>query len=141
MMNTIRRIHFSASHRLLNYDGCCAHIHGHNYVVFFHATADHLNDQGMVIDFSVLKKRLGGWIDEHWDHGIIVSKDDRELLDALNRVEGQKIFTLDRNPTSENLADYLLNTVCPEQLSGTGVRIIRVVLWETENCCVDLSLP
>lgn len=55
-------------------------------------------------------------------------------------VKGQKVFWLDGNPTAENMAFYLLRTVGPQQLAGTGVRLVRVVLWETENCCAEAVL-
>lgn len=139
-ITTTRRIQFSAGHRLWKHEGRCAHVHGHNYVVFFHATADQLDSLGRVIDFTVLKERLGGWIEEHWDHGFICHREDREIIDALSAVRGQKIFLLDANPTAENLADYLLRVVCPRQLTGTGVRIVRVALWETDNCGVEVAL-
>ena len=140
MTTVVRRVQFCAGHRLLQHEGECAHVHGHNYVVFFHAAADRLDRVGRVVDFSVLKDRLGGWIETHWDHAFICCKEDHELRKALSALEGQKLFLLDKNPTAENMASYLLNVVGPEQLAGTGVRLIRVVLWETENCCAEASL-
>ncbi len=140
MTTTVRRIQFTAGHRLWRHEGRCAHIHGHNYVAYFHAVADHLDDVGRVIDFTVLKERIGGWIEKNWDHGFICHQDDHEVIDALSGIEGQKIFLMKTNPTAENLADYLLRVICPEQLAGTGAKIIKVVLWETENCCVEVSL-
>jgi len=140
MTTAVRRITFCAGHRLMKHEGSCAHVHGHNYTVLFHAQADQLDPVGRVIDFGVLKMRLGGWIEQHWDHGFICSKDDREVLDALSTVPGQKLYVLDAPPSAENLAGYLLHTVAPRELADTGVRIVRVQLWETENCHVDVSL-
>ncbi len=140
MMSVVRRIGFSAGHRVWGHEDECGNIHGHNYVVHFHATADRLDDVGRVIDFRVLKARLGGWIDRHWDHGFICHKDDREVREALAAIPCQKLFLLDNNPTAENLAAHLLHVVGPQELAGTGVRLTRVVLWETENCCADVSL-
>lgn len=118
----------------------CANLHGHNYVAFVHAEAESLDELGRVIDFSVLKEKIGGWIDANWDHGFICHQDDAEALAAMNAIPTQKVFTFDANPTAENLADYLLRVVGPEQLNGTGVRLVRVVLWETENCYAEVSL-
>ena len=140
MTTIVRTVCFSAGHRLWRHEGKCVHIHGHNYTVEFHATAERLDDVGRVIDFSVLKDRLGGWIDQHWDHGFICFQDDHEVRTALAAIPGQKLFVMEVNPTAENLARYLLEVVGPRQLAATGVRLVRVVLCETDNCRADVSL-
>jgi 6-pyruvoyltetrahydropterin/6-carboxytetrahydropterin synthase len=133
MPTCTRRIQFCAGHRVQGHENKCRNLHGHNYVAFFDAEAEELDDLGRVVDFSVLKQRLGGWIEEHWDHGFIVGEDDRELRDLLAAAE-TKVYVLPMNPTAEWMADYLLYDVAPRVLDGTGVRVRRVVLWETENC-------
>lgn len=140
MITAVRRIQFCAGHRLWQHEGACAHLHGHNYVAYFHVTAEQMDDVGRVVDFSVLKQRLGGWICKHWDHGFICHREDAEALRAMAAIPGQKVHVIDRNPTAENMADYLLRVVGPEQLAGTGVTLVKVVLWETENCCAEASL-
>ena len=80
------------------------------------------------------------WIEENWDHGFIVWKGDEEAISALQAIPEQKLFLLDCNPTAENLALYLLNQVAPKLLSDTGVQLTKIVLWETENCYVEVSL-
>lgn len=124
----------------MGHEDKCAHIHGHNYVAHLHATADELDEVGRIIDFNVLKERLGGWIERNWDHGFVCHRDDRAARAALASIPDQKLFLLDANPTVENMAAHLLRVVGPEQLAGTGVRLTRVVLWETENCCAEVSL-
>ncbi len=139
MMTVSRRVTFCAGHRLRGHEGPCRFVHGHNYVAVFHAAAEKLDPLGRVVDFGVLKERLGGWIDSHWDHGFICERGDEEILSALKAIPGQKVFLLDANPTAENMADYLLRVMGPQQLAGTGVRLVRVELWETENCKADVS--
>jgi 6-pyruvoyltetrahydropterin/6-carboxytetrahydropterin synthase len=140
MINVVRKVTFCAGHRLWKHEDCCSQIHGHNYTAMFHATAEHLDEVGRVVDFRVLKERMGGWIDEHWDHGFLCHRDDAEARRALAGICDQKLFVLDANPTAENMALHLLRVVGPEVLAGTGVRVVRVQLWETENCCADVSL-
>ena len=139
-ITAVRRIQFCAGHRVWRHESKCNNLHGHNYVVFFHASAPDLDNIGRVIDFSVLKQKLGTWIDTHWDHGFIHHEDDQESIAALKAVPSQKTFALPDNPTAENMASYLLHTVCPAELAGTGVTVGRIVLWETENCYVEVSL-
>ena len=140
-IQAVRRVQFAAGHRVLGHEGKCAHLHGHNYVVFFYAEADALDGVGRVIDFSILKERLGGWIDQHWDHGFIYFDQDEDLSRVFSEhLPGHKHFPMPRNPTAENMAQYLLETVGPEQLGGTGVHLSKVVIWETENCFAETSM-
>lgn len=138
-----RRIQFCAGHRVLGHEGKCAHPHGHNYVAFITAETDdrvrsnELDSVGRVVDFSILKDEIGGWIDKHWDHGFIYFADDvkiAQLYSDANFFQGLKSFELTSNPTAENLARYLLRIVCPGRLEGSGVVVTEVTIWETENC-------
>lgn len=140
-----RRVQFCAGHRLLGHESKCSHLHGHNYVALFHARADELDGVGRVVDFSVLKERLGGWIDEHWDHGFVYNEADRATAELLAHADaryplGQKRYAMPSNPTAENMADHLLRVVAPAVMQGTGVTVYRVTLWETENCCAEAEL-
>ncbi len=140
MTTCTRRLQFCAGHRLLNHEGKCAHLHGHNYVVLITAQATSLDAVGRVIDFSVLKHRIGGWIEVNWDHGFIYHTADRATAHALDTLPDQKRFALDENPTAENLASYLLRVVCPSVLAESGVQVTTVVVWETENCYAEATL-
>ncbi len=145
-VTVMRRIRFNAGHRLLGHEGKCANFHGHNYVADFHVTADdegpaQVDEVGRVIDFAELKALLKGWIDEHWDHGFVLSRDDANGIAAIRSVEPTKYFLLPDNPTAENMARYLLETVCPQLLSSYGVEAICVALWETEETCAVVTIP
>jgi len=73
---------FDAGHRLLNHCGKCASPHGHRYRVELTVRGSDLDKVGVVVDFSVLKARLKPWIDEHWDHTMILEKGD-PLIPAM----------------------------------------------------------
>ena len=136
-----RRVQFCAGHRVYRHESKCRNLHGHNYVAMLTAEGiDRGQDElGRVIDFSVLKEKLGGWIDQHWDHGFIAMADDREALAALALMPEQKLYVMTSNPTAENMARHLLLDVGPSVLDGTGVRLVRVEVWETENCRAEVS--
>lgn len=143
MITATRRIQFCAGHRVVRHESKCRNIHGHNYVAFFEAYGvdNDVDRLGRVIDFSVLKEKIGGWIDEHWDHGFIAYSEDVDVIPAIEAcLPGQKMFIMQNNPTAENMAKYLLNIVCPMQLLGTGVKVRKVTLWETENCYAEATL-
>lgn len=136
-----RRVQFAAGHRVHGHEGKCRHLHGHNFVAFLTAAGADLDAVGRVIDFGVLKERIGGWIEREWDHGFVVWRDDAEARRALAAVDGQKTYLLPANPTAENLADHLLRVVGPRVLEGTGVRLVKVTLYETENGIAEATLP
>lgn len=124
----------------MGHEGECRHLHGHNYIVLITAEAPEQDKVGRVIDFSVLKQRVGRWIEGNWDHGFIFCKDDGETASALDLIAAQKRFALPSNPTAENMAAYLLREACPSVLADTGVRVTRIVVWETESCYAEATL-
>lgn len=128
-----RRIQFCSGHRVQEQGDKNRNLHGHNYVAFLDAEAEDLDDLGREPDFSAIKERVGGWIDENWDHGFIVGEDDTEGRRALAAMPTAKVYVLPMSPTAEWMADYLLYDIAPKVLAGTNVRVRKVVLWETEN--------
>lgn len=143
MITCTRRIQFCAGHRVVGHENKCANVHGHNYVVLVTAEAPGpgLDRIGRVIDFSVLKEKIGGWIDAYWDHTFISSPDESlELIRSINVVGNKLPYQMPTNPTAENMATHLLLDICPRILEGTGIRITKVRVWETENCYADAEL-
>lgn len=142
MQSAVRKIHFCYGHRVMNHESKCGTLHGHNGVIWVHLTPiSSLDSIGRVIDFSVAKSIVGGWVDEHWDHTMIIFKDDIKTIDLLSQAPSSKsLFILDKNPTAENLAHYLLWEICPKLLKGKGVIVHKIVFWETENCYVEQTL-
>lgn len=136
-----RTLEFDAAHRVVNHESKCSTLHGHRYKAEITATSDKLDDIGRVIDFSVIKEKIGDWIDNNWDHTSIIFDEDKETLKALRWIPKKKEpFAAAWNPTAENMAAYLLRKVCPTLLNSTGVLVIKVRLWETPNCYADAEL-
>ncbi|MFI5342852.1 MAG: 6-pyruvoyl trahydropterin synthase family protein [Chlamydiales bacterium] len=141
MISITRKLEFDAGHRVMNHESKCATLHGHRYVIEITAEADALDSIGRVIDFSVLKARIGTWIDENWDHNVIIFHEDKETLAALCSIPRKKEpWVAHWNPTAENMAEYLLSVVCPLKLFATGVLVTKVRVWETPNCYADSTL-
>jgi len=104
-----------------------------------HAEApDGLDGLGRVIDFGVLKSKFAPWVEDNWDHGMIIYDGDNEMREIFKAIPNQKVFLLPENPTAENMAKYILEVVAPQLLADTMVHLSRVVLWETENCYVEV---
>ncbi len=135
ILTCTRRLQFCAGHRVLHHENKCGHLHGHNYVLFAHARADKLDAVGRIIDFGVIKERLGAWLDMSWDHGCILWRKDTLGIHAAQEFRpDQKLWIMDKNPTAENMASYVLRDVCPTLFATDPIQIYRIVLWETENC-------
>lgn len=134
-MITASRYHdISTGHRVYGHEGKCKYLHGHNYRVHFTCEADKLDAVGRVIDFSVIKERLCMWLENNWDHKMVLwDNDPLKFID-------QEVVWVPFNPTAENMAEYLLHTIGPQQLEGTNVRLVRVVIEETAKCSVEAKL-
>ena len=128
---------FEAAHRLLGHRGLCINQHGHHYSVWIYARSknDQLNDLGMVIDFSDLKKGIGQWLDNNWDHSFIWNEKDiryERLYGIDGDLKNDKNFKLPGNPTAENMALYLLN-VCEKLYENSTINIFKIEIFETDT--------
>ena len=130
-----RRLEIDAGHRLLKHEGKCRHVHGHRYVFDVTVSAEKLDEVGRVIDFGEVKRVLGGWLDDNWDHGFILGPDD-PLLFWLEEHE-MKRFVLAWAPTAENIASYFF-TVASELMGRAGISVTKVRVWETPNCWAEV---
>lgn len=85
-----KRFEISAAHKLeLSYASKCENLHGHNWIVTVHCKAKELNADGMIVDFSHIKKAIKSKLDHQ----------------VLNDVLG------DLNPTAENLAYWICQQI------------------------------
>jgi 6-pyruvoyltetrahydropterin/6-carboxytetrahydropterin synthase len=128
MFSVTREITFCYGHRLLNYDGKCRHLHGHNGKAVITLATDQLDKLGMVVDFALLKRIVGNWIDETLDHRMLLHRDDPVL--AHLRAQGEPVHVLDVNPTAENIAKLIY-----DYTANQGFPVVEVTLWETDTCC------
>jgi 6-pyruvoyltetrahydropterin/6-carboxytetrahydropterin synthase len=127
MFRVTREIDFCYGHRLLNYEGKCKHLHGHNGRAVITIESAELDARGMVLDFSDIKRVVSNWIDANLDHRMILRRDDpaRAALEEL----GEPMFLVDENPTAENIARLIF-----EYTKSQGFPIVEVRLWETPQC-------
>lgn len=127
MFRVTRQIDFCYGHRLLNYEGKCKYLHGHNGRAVISIASDHLDPRGMVMDFSEIKQVVSGWIDAQLDHRMILHRDD-PAVPLLQRL-GEPVFLMEANPTAENIARLIYDFA-----RGRGFPVIQVDLWETRSC-------
>ncbi len=126
----VKRLHFCYGHRLMDYDGKCAHAHGHNGVLEVELCSEKLDPRGMVYDFSDVKKRLKGFIDCELDHRMLLREDD-PMVAALEGI-GERVFLMKENPTAENIAKLIFQEAKVKKLPVVAIR-----LWETPDACAE----
>lgn len=139
MITCTRRLEFDAAHRVMLHESKCKNLHGHRYVLEATFTADSLDAVGRVVDFGVIKEKLGTWIDKHWDHTTILFEKDKALGAAIAGETQQTIFYLSANPTAENMAAYIFNIICPDLFKGSGLTCTKITLHETPNCKAEIA--
>jgi 6-pyruvoyltetrahydropterin/6-carboxytetrahydropterin synthase len=106
---------FAAAHRLEAYHGKCENLHGHNFKVEAFFEGQQLNEEGMLVDFAILKTYV------------------KEVLSELDHKYINEIpFFRERASSSEYVALYLhdrLRTLLKEE----GVSVTEVRVWESEQ--------
>lgn len=123
-----KRLEFCYGHRLINYQGKCKYLHGHNALLEIDIGSDHLNFKGMVADFIDIGHSVKEWLDKNIDHKLLLNKQD-PIVEALTKC-GEPIFLLDANPTAENIAKLIF-----DELRKIGISVSEIRLWETTDSC------
>jgi 6-pyruvoyltetrahydropterin/6-carboxytetrahydropterin synthase len=139
MSYQVKRYHdICAGHRVHGHEGKCQHLHGHNYRVTFTCAATELDTVGRVIDFSEIKAKLCMWLEDNWDHKMLIWQED-PMLPFLQDID-KTVVSVPFNPTAENIAEHLVKVVGPAQLDGTGIQLVHCEVQETRKCSATYSL-
>lgn len=139
-----RRLEFDAGHRISTHNSQCRHLHGHRYAIEITLSGDiiaekGITQQGMVMDFSEVKRIAKTILVDQWDHAFLVYSGDLPVLQFLQTLDGHKTVVLDVQPTAENLAVIAFNTLdrAYQDTYGNHLRLEKVRLYETPNCWAD----
>jgi 6-pyruvoyltetrahydropterin/6-carboxytetrahydropterin synthase len=138
------RLEFDSGHRIPHHQSQCQHLHGHRYAIEVTLSGDIIETagsprQGMVMDFSDVKKIVRREIVDAWDHAFLVYSGDRVVLDFLNTIPGHKTVVLPSVPTAENLAveAFRILEQAYQDCYGNHLRLEQVRLFETPNSWAD----
>ncbi len=103
-----KKFEFEMAHALAGYDGLCSNIHGHSYKLFVTVKGEPITDSkspkdGMVFDFSELKKIIQKEIIVKFDHALVLNeKANQDDIFKTSEMFGN-IILVDFQPTCENL--------------------------------------
>lgn len=108
----------SSAHKLNNYDGPCARVHGHNWKIQMVIQSKDIDNRGIAIDFNELDEKL-------WE---VIGPFDHQLINSIPPFD--KI-----NPTAENLVKYIFEKL-KNKFSGQ-FKLKKVSVWETDASMVS----
>ena len=138
MSTTIRAARYhdiSCGHVVAGHENKCRHLHGHNYRIHFHVEGER-DSVGRVLDFGVIKSKLCMWVEDNWDHRFLIW-DEHPMANNLHALDVEGVLLVPFNPTAENMAQYLLEVIGPQQLAAESVVLSRVVIEETAKCLAE----
>ena len=132
-MKIAKEYRWEMGHRLTFHKGGCESLHGHSYKMLIELAGEK-DINGMLLDYfdidSIVKPILA-----RLDHGFVVYKDDREVIDFLNRINSKNLV-LPFQPTAENLCEYILENLKSANFPA-NIKTLRVRLSETEDVFAD----
>ena len=146
-MKTIRvskEFNFEMAHALYGHDGPCRNIHGHSYILTVCVIGkvfqqkDHSKD-GMVIDFSDLKKIVQSQIINVYDHALVLNANAPDKIDLVKNGFEKTIY-VSFQPTCENLLiefENKISSLLPKNIQLHHLRLNETATsfaeWYTED--------
>jgi 6-pyruvoyltetrahydropterin/6-carboxytetrahydropterin synthase len=128
-MKIAKEFRWEMGHRLQCHKGKCYNLHGHSYKLIVEFTGK-LNETGMVLDYFDVKEIVGPIVDK-LDHTVVVSKNDEQLLQVMQKLNTAHVI-VDFDTTAENLCYHFLNRIKEKKLPN-NITEIKVRVCETEN--------
>ncbi len=106
---------FAAAHRLVGYQGKCEDLHGHNFAVEAFFSGEKLGDDGLLVDFKILKDYL------------------KNVLDSLDHKYLNEIpFFIEKASSAEYIAMYIFGEV-EKQMKGKEAILKEIRVWESDK--------
>ena len=114
---------FAAAHQLRALVGGCENLHGHNWKVEVTVIGNTLGDDGLLMDFRVIKEHTKEILDDL----------DHKFLNEIGAFKSME-------PSSENIAHHIFKSLS-DRLEVDGVRVSKVTAWESESACASYTEP
>lgn len=135
-----KEFRFEMAHALPCHNGPCRNIHGHSYtlsVTIWGYPIDNINrsDNGMIMDFSDLKKIVKAEIVDVFDHALVLNKSTNDKLKSELENQLYKIIWVDYDPTSENLIIDFVSRI--QNILPTEIKLYSLKLRETATSLAE----
>jgi len=144
-MQITTRLEFDAGHRIPQHKSQCRNLHGQRYALEITLSGDIItkdtSENGMVMDFSDVKRIARESVTDDWDHAFLVYEKDSVVLDFLKSLPNHKTVIFAQVPTAENMAAEafkILNNQYRDTY-GNHLKLERVRLYETPNSWADAT--
>jgi 6-pyruvoyltetrahydropterin/6-carboxytetrahydropterin synthase len=134
VVRVTKQFHFEMAHALLDYDGPCKNIHGHSYqlnvtVKGMVKTNTSDSDEGMVVDFGIIKKIVKELVVDVFDHALVLN--ERAKIDVSNFEFMNKLIRVPYQPTCENMLVHFAKTI--QQNLPSHIKLHSLFLRETNT--------
>lgn len=124
-MRITKRVEFDAGHRVPLHTSKCRNPHGHRYVVEIEIDGT-VPDDGMVLDYGIMKQALMDRVHDRFDHAMILQSSDVSLIAFLREMRWA-VQVIDVAPTAENLA----RIIGEDMAKVMPVAVTACTVWET----------
>lgn len=105
-----KRMEIAGAHKLnLPYESKCSSIHGHNWIIWVHCRSEELDKNGMVVDFTEIKRRIHDKLDHKLLNDVEGVGYDTYEDTAYPVYDRSRIRAL--NPTAERIAEWICNQI------------------------------
>jgi 6-pyruvoyltetrahydropterin/6-carboxytetrahydropterin synthase len=106
---------FAAAHKLVGYNGKCEELHGHNFTVEAFFSGKKLGNDGLLVDFKILKNHL------------------KDVLDALDhKYLNELSFFNGKTSSAEYIAIYIYEEM-EKKMEDTEVFLKEIRVWESDK--------
>lgn len=106
-----KRLEISGAHKLtLDYDSKCRELHGHNWIIDIYLESEALNNNGMIMDFTHIKKEIHDVLDHKYINDIIdVNPTAENIAKWICDRLGSKCYKVSVQESEGNVAEYERN--------------------------------
>ena len=158
MITVTKSFSFAMAHNLMNHNGKCRYIHGHNYklevTVSTNSPSENVDGSiyGMLIDFKDLNKIISDNVIEKYDHSFLVWNRGtgfeqfdnflREILDE--EIFRNNIRVVSYRPTAENMCVVMAKEIQTaldsyNKKNNADVFLVKLRLYETDDSYAEYA--
>jgi len=135
IIRVTKEFDFEMAHALDCHDGKCHNIHGHTYglsVTFIGEPIDApgMPKDGMVIDFSDIKKIVKDNVVDVFDHALVL-RDNSRFLASLDKKINPRLILVSYQPTAEKVLEHMIEII--QSHMPDNMKLHSALLRETKT--------